>query len=203
MRDETRQPPLFGNPSTYNDTWKRSSSREDEAQDTDGPGRAAGVEQNDASRGYRFRSSTPASFTDHLSRSRHPSRKPDSFYAHERSQRQEWEPPALAAQTHPDPEVDSVEGDPVFYSFHASSGNGNQDSDLAGMIFPDNESAITDGEDLEELISGDAKARGVAAYHVLDSQYAGDGYEEGHHSVNLTAVLSGRAAVSQSMFRWV
>ncbi|KAL2148195.1 hypothetical protein VTH82DRAFT_6903 [Thermothelomyces myriococcoides] len=45
--------------------------------------------------------------------------------------------------------------------------------------------------------------RGPAAYHVIESLYAGDGYEGGHHSVKLTAVRSERATISHSMFRWM
>jgi len=197
VRNEGRKTPnLFGNPGASDSGWRRSPVREDAARDTNGPGRTSRVE-------YYARPYAPASHTHHFAHSRHPILRPDVSYEQEDAQRREWEPPAPDAQIPPEPDVGSVEGDPVFYSFRASLGNGNRDSDLAGMMLSDNESAITDGEDLEETTSGDAKTRGVATYHVLESQYAGDGYEEGHHSVSLTAVLSDRAVVPQSMFQWV
>jgi hypothetical protein len=93
----------------------------------------------------------------------------------------------------------------VFYSFtgpesnlHRGSGQG------SGLGLSDNESTVVVDEE-HEVPEPDAMPveTGAAAYHVLESQYAGDGYEEGHHSVKLTAVLSERAVVPQSMFRWV
>ncbi|KAH6617426.1 hypothetical protein F5144DRAFT_596449 [Chaetomium tenue] len=89
----------------------------------------------------------------------------------------------------------------VFYSFGDLLQNGSRrDSQLDGSI-SDIESTVAQGEGNEG--SQDATERGAAAYHVLKSQYAGDGYEAGHHSAKLTAVLSERAAVSQSLFRWI
>jgi hypothetical protein len=93
----------------------------------------------------------------------------------------------------------------VFYSFtglesnlHRGSGQG------GGLGLSDNESTVAVDEE-HDVLEPDAMPveRGAAAYHVLESQYAGDGYEEGHHSVKLTAVLSERAVVPQSLFRWV
>jgi hypothetical protein len=92
----------------------------------------------------------------------------------------------------------------VFYSFTAPESNGQRGSDHgSGLGLSDNESTVAAEE--HEVPEPEAMPveRGAAAYHVLESQYAGDGYEEGHHSVKLTAVLSERAVVPQSLFRWV
>ncbi|KAK4246307.1 hypothetical protein C7999DRAFT_15548 [Corynascus novoguineensis] len=96
---------------------------------------------------------------------------------------------------------------PVFYSFGEVASNGDRESHVS-----DTES--TDGLEDERLegihspyIQGEALANGSqhgpTAYHVIESRYAGDGYADGHHSAKLTAILSERAAISQSMFRWI
>jgi hypothetical protein len=99
---------------------------------------------------------------------------------------------------------------PVFYSFGKLSLEGSRDSDLGGGGLSDSESTAGPGNDLEApagspdegSMPGD-KNHGAAAYHVLESRYIGDGYLRGHHSATLTAILSERATVSQSMFRWM
>ncbi|KAK3902205.1 hypothetical protein C8A05DRAFT_15710, partial [Staphylotrichum tortipilum] len=100
---------------------------------------------------------------------------------------------------------DVVHEEPVFYNtFGHEPSNGIQGSDLGGVVMSDDEAPEAPAdEDLEETGTGDPKDGGVYAYHVLESGYAGDGLEEGHHSVNLTAVWSDRAAVQQSLFRWI
>ena len=93
----------------------------------------------------------------------------------------------------------------VFYSFTGPESNVRRGSvQGGGSGLSDNESTVAVDEE-HEVPEPDAMPveHGAAAYHVLESQYAGDGYEEGHHSVKLTAVLSERAVVPQSLFRWV
>jgi hypothetical protein len=108
-----------------------------------------------------------------------------------------YERPAYSVATYSDPEDE----DHIFYSFGDSLRNGGRrDSQLDGSI-SDIESTVVPEEGKEE--GPNPTDRGAAAYHVLESQYAGDGYEAGHHSVKLTTVLSDRAAVSQSLFRWM
>jgi hypothetical protein len=96
---------------------------------------------------------------------------------------------------------------PVFYSFGEASSSGTRDSHLSGLSLSDNESTVGPEEEREEQEPNskdpNSKERPPAAYHVLDSQYAGEGYAEGHHSVKVTAVLSERATVPQSLFRWM
>ncbi|KAL2127170.1 hypothetical protein VTI74DRAFT_11210 [Chaetomium olivicolor] len=89
----------------------------------------------------------------------------------------------------------------VFYSFGDSLSDGKQGSDLSPAV-SDTES-IGMAEDDQDTADPDVAGRGVPAYHVLESQYDGDGFEEGHHTISLTAVLSERAAVPQSLFRWI
>jgi hypothetical protein len=105
---------------------------------------------------------------------------------------------ALDAQ--PDYEDEIDDGEPVFYDFGRSTSNANRDSDLGGLAVSDDESIMTAEEDLEQTTSGGAKGVGTTANHVLESRYSGDG---GHHSVSLTTVLSARAQVPQSQFRWM
>lgn len=107
------------------------------------------------------------------------------------------ERPAYSEATYSDFEDENH----VFYSFGDLLQNGSRrDSQLDGSI-SDIESTAAPGEGNEGSL--DATERGAAAYHVLESRYAGDGYEAGHHSAKLTAVLSERATVSQSLFRWM
>ncbi|KAK4043881.1 hypothetical protein C8A01DRAFT_12591, partial [Parachaetomium inaequale] len=94
------------------------------------------------------------------------------------------------------------DANPVFYSFGESSSSGNRDSHLSGLSLSDNESTVVPEDERDEPDSN-SKERPPAAHHVLESEYAGDGYAEGHHSVKLTAVLSERATVPQSLFRWM
>lgn len=96
---------------------------------------------------------------------------------------------------------DSEDENHVFYSFGDSLRNSDgRDSQRDGSI-SDIESSVVPEEGKEE--NPNATERGAATHHVLESQYAGDGYEAGHHSVKVTAVLSERAAISQSLFRWM
>lgn len=94
----------------------------------------------------------------------------------------------------------------VFYSFTGPASDGHRGSSHGGGLdLSDNESSMAAAGEEHEVPEPDATAleRGVPAYHILESQYAGDGYEEGHHFVKLTAVLSERATVPQSLFRWM
>jgi hypothetical protein len=109
-------------------------------------------------------------------------------------------------ERHPDAQLDygddDDEGEPVFYDFGRvrSTSNANRDSDIGGLALSDDESAMTAEEDLDNTTSAGAKGGGAAANHVLESRYSGDG---GHHSVNLTAVLSRRANLPRSHFQWM
>lgn len=109
------------------------------------------------------------------------------------------ERPAYSEATYSDFENENH----VFYSFgDLLRPGGRRDSQVDGSI-SDIESTAVPDEGNEESPNANATERGAAAYHVLESQYAGDGYEAGHHSARLTAVLTERAAVSQSLFRWM
>ncbi|KAH6842412.1 hypothetical protein B0I37DRAFT_392979 [Chaetomium sp. MPI-CAGE-AT-0009] len=111
---------------------------------------------------------------------------------------EEYVRPAYSAATY----SDSDDENHVFYSFgDLLNKGGRRDSQLDGASISDIESTVAPDEVRED--SANPTERGAAAYHVLESRYAGDGYEAGHHSVQLTAVLSERAAVSQSLFRWI
>ncbi len=97
-----------------------------------------------------------------------------------------------------------VHEEPVLYTFGHEPSNGIQGSDLGAAVVSDDD--VTDApvdDELDETGTGSAKDGGIPAYHILESCYAGDGREEGHDSVKLTAVLSDRAAVQQSLFRWM
>ena len=97
---------------------------------------------------------------------------------------------------------------PVFYTFGELSRKGNRDSHPGYDGLSDNESAAVSGDEQETPRSvqqgtsvPSGKNHGAAAvHHVLESHYTGDGYENGHHSAELTAILSERAVVPQSMF---
>ncbi len=106
--------------------------------------------------------------------------------------------------------------EPVFYSFGELSRKGNGASQLGGEGTSDNESAVASGDEKdtsapqgvqqEGLVPGDKSqppAPAPSAYHVLESRYTGDGDKQGRHSAELTALLSERAVVAQSMFRWM
>jgi len=96
---------------------------------------------------------------------------------------------------------------PVFYSFGEVASNGDRESHVSDAESTDG----TEDERLERVhspyVQEEALANGSqhspTAYHVTESRYAGDGYADGHHSAKLTAILSERAAVSRSMFRWM
>lgn len=108
------------------------------------------------------------------------------------------------SDTDEDPGVDTYyfdyDPEPVFYSFGELATRENGSPQLGGDGFSDNESGAVVQDD--EVSAADATLS-PAAYHVLESQYSSDGYEQGHHSVKLTAVLSEKATVSQAMFRWM
>ncbi|KAK4149610.1 hypothetical protein C8A00DRAFT_18724 [Chaetomidium leptoderma] len=98
---------------------------------------------------------------------------------------------------------------PVFYTFGdlASKDNGGSVglSDNEFTAVPEEEQEMSHGT-RQEGSAPDAIPDAnldAAAYHVLGSNYTGEGYEGGGHSAKLTAILSKRAAVPQSMFRWI
>ncbi|KAK4147641.1 uncharacterized protein C8A04DRAFT_24188 [Dichotomopilus funicola] len=86
-----------------------------------------------------------------------------------------------------------LDPEPVFYSFGELAGRENGSPQLSGDGLSDNESGAAAQD--EEVSAAD-ETLSPAAYHVLESQYSSDGYEHGHHSAKLTAVLSERATVS-------
>ena len=98
---------------------------------------------------------------------------------------------------------DVVHEEPVFYTFGHEMSTGIQGSDLGGAAMSDDEATEAPADDELEEGNGNSKDGGIPAYHILESGYSGDGREEGHHSVKLTAVSSERAAVQQSLFRWM
>ncbi|AEO59324.1 hypothetical protein MYCTH_2128378 [Thermothelomyces thermophilus ATCC 42464] len=108
--------------------------------------------------------------------------------------------------------LDEDNDGPVFYSFGDLASredeygylNGENASDDDSTVSPEEEHFEGSPSPVQQQVSPPgSNQRGPAAYHVIKSLYAGDGYEGGHHSAKLTAVLSDRAVISQSMFRWI
>ncbi len=108
-------------------------------------------------------------------------------------------------------QYDPASDQPVFYTFGELSRQGKRDSHSGGDGLSDTESAVVSGDEQETphgVQQGSpgpgGKNHGAGSvYHVLESHYTGDGYAHGHHSAELKAILSDRAVVPQSMFRWM
>ena len=108
-------------------------------------------------------------------------------------------------------QYDLASDQPVFYAFGELSRKGKRNSHPGGDGLSDNESAAVSGDEQEtprsvqqgSSVPGGKKHGAAAVYHVLESHYTGDGYAHGHHSAELKAILSERAVVPQSMFRWM
>ncbi len=128
----------------------------------------------------------------------------------------EYEPRAEASDTDSDDRKTEIQYDlasdqPVFYTFGELSRKEKRDSHPGGDGLSDNESAAVSGDEqetahtvLQGRLGPGGKNHGAGVvYHVLESHYTGDGYAHGHHSAELKAVLSERAVVPQSMFRWM
>lgn len=100
--------------------------------------------------------------------------------------------------------ADNEDNEEKFYSFEVPSGidpasGGKTESGLGSSVEVDIEHTV-DEREIPPTGSNDCA---LPVHHVIESQYVGDGYAYGEHKVRLVSVLSGRASVPKSQFRWM
>jgi hypothetical protein len=100
--------------------------------------------------------------------------------------------------------ADNEDNEEKFYSFEVPLGidpaSGRKTESGPGSSADlDNERTV----DEREIPTTGSNDCALPVHHVIESQYVGDGYAYGEHKVRLVSVLSGRAAVPTSQFRWM